>query len=645
MGPDARQPPATFFWPALWLGLALAAAKAAHWSPPGPSLGRLREYALDLWMSAHADVAFALAFGALAAVVLRLSERRPRAQRRLYQVLLGLGAACVAYGVASARVFEYLRSPLTYPLLYLAGDLTSMRSSIGSFVDGAVLLALPGAPAAYLLAVHLTRRRPIPGLLRSRRAMAAVLILLGCALAQARSALGGSWGDRDDRLIASNPHWAILASYAAELLGRPAERLDVPFGPAELEDFARPASARASTRERPPRNLILVVLESTGSRYLGLYGSAYATTPRLEHEAAHALVFDNFYSHAGLTANSMASLMLSLYPYMTWREYTIEYPDYPGATLADVLRPKGYRTAFIHSGDLEYARQDHFLRNRGFDVLWGRRDLGPGPELSSWGTEDRLLVDATLRWLDQDRQRPFFAMAWTSQSHHPYEPGPGAPAVDFFAGRPRPPDDYDLGRYLNTLVEVDRQLGRLFDGLRERGLDDDTLVVVTGDHGEAFGDPHEAWGHGSRLWEENVRVPLVIWSPRLFGAGARSATIGGHVDLNPTVADLMGLLPAPSWEGRSLLDSERPPRAYFYAARDQYLLGVRENDWKYVYDATRGRDTLYDLASDRDETRNLAAAHPDVCERLRSRLAAWREHAARRLAAARAEAPPAEPAS
>lgn len=634
MKPDGPHPP-SFFWPALWVGVGLAAAKATHWSLPGPSLRRLREYAVDLWVSAHADLAFALGFGALAAAALRLSERRPLAQRRLYFALVGLGAACVTYAVASVRIFEYLRSPLTYPLLYLAGDMTSMRSSIGSFLDGTILAALMGAPAGYLWAVHLTRRRPVPRLLRSRAAVLACLLLLGCAVAQARTALGGSWGDRDDRLIARNPHWAILVSYARELLGRPAERLDVPFGAAELADFERPALIRAPLREHPPRNLILLVLESTGTRYLSLYGSSYATTPRLVQEASHALVFDSFYSHAGLTANSMAALSLSIHPYMTWREYTVEYPDYPGATLADALRPLGYRTAFIHSGDLEYVSQDRFLRNRGFDVLWGRGDLGPGPALSSWGTEDRLLVDATLRWLDEDRDRPFFVMAWTSQSHHPYEASPGAPDRDFFAGRPRPPDDYDLGRYLNTLLEVDRQLGRLFDGLRERGLAEDTLVVITGDHGEAFGDPHDAWGHGSRLWEENVRVPLVIWNPRLFSAGVRSATIGGHVDVNPTVAELMGFTPAASWEGRSLLDPERPPRTYFYAARDQYLLGVRENDWKYVYDATRGRDALYDLASDRDETRNVAAAHPDLCIRLRRRLAAWRDHAARGLAHAR----------
>jgi arylsulfatase A-like enzyme len=102
------------------------------------------------------------------------------------------------------------------------------------------------------------------------------------------------------------------------------------------------------------------------------------------------------------------------------------------------------------------------------------------------------------------------------------------------------------------------------------------------------------------------------------------------------VLDLLGVTAPAEWEGRSLFAPGRPPRVYFYAANDHYLLGVRENDLKYVYDATRGRDELYDLAVDPDEQRNLAAGHPDVCRRLRQRLAAWKQHAAGRLAEARA---------
>jgi arylsulfatase A-like enzyme len=458
----------------------------------------------------------------------------------------------------------------------------------------------------------------------------------------------GRWRDRADHLIAESPHAALLGSCLREVLGIHASTLDVPYGPEDLADFelpvARPPALRLPLPGKAPRNVILLVLETTGTRYLSAYGSRYDTTPNLVAERRHTLAFDNFYSHVGLTSNAMAALTLSIFPYMTWREYTVEYPRLPGRTLAQLFKAQGHRTAFLHTGDLDYVNQRGFLEDRGFDVIQDFRDLGVGERLSSWGGEDRHLVDAMLRYVDQEKGRPFYVMAWTIQSHHPYDPSPGQPLVDFF-GEDLPPDDYDLGRYLNTLREVDRQLGRLFEGLRARKLADDTLVVITGDHGEAFGDPHETWGHGFRLYDEGLKVPLLVWSPRLVKSGRHLPTIGSHVDVNPTVAHLAGLAPDPSWHGRSMLAPGRPPRAYFYAANDDYLLGVREDQFKYIYNLTAGREELYDLSQDPDEQVNVAAEHPLKCQRLRQRVAAWREHEGRHMAELRAATPPEPPAA
>jgi len=388
---------------------------------------------------------------------------------------------------------------------------------------------------------------------------------------------------------------------------------------------------------RRPRNVVLFVLESTGTRFLSLYGSPFRTTPRLEAEAKSSLVFENFYCHVGMTANSLAAISLSLWPYMTWREYTQDYPDLPGMMLPALFKSRGYRTGFVHNGHLEYTNQRAFLSNRGFDVLWDFDDIGQGTApTSSWGGEDYLTVDGLFRFIDQEPQKPFYLLAWTSATHHPYEPGPRLELEDFFAGREEPFDAWNLNRYLNLVKEADRQLGRLFDGLRERGLDQDTLVVVTGDHGEAFGELHPTWGHGSRLYDESVKVPFVVWSPRLVTAGRRVKTVGSHVDVSATIADLVGLPPAESWHGKSLFDRTRSPRAYFYAAHDDYRLGVREGERKYIYNATTGTDQLYDLATDPTEQQNLAAQFPDECRRLRQRVAAWREYVRRDLEAMKA---------
>jgi arylsulfatase A-like enzyme len=392
------------------------------------------------------------------------------------------------------------------------------------------------------------------------------------------------------------------------------------------------AGGRKPRFRHAPRNVILLVLESTAARYLSVYGSRYGTTPRLQAESRHSLVFDNFYCHFGLTSHSLVALTLSIYPGMTWREYTVERPDLPGTTVAEILQPRGYRSAFIHSGDLAYSNQVGFLSNRGFEDLWDFRDLGCGPASFSWGVEDRCLIDGMLKWIDQDRERPFYLMGWTIQTHHPYPLSEGQPALDLLQGE-QPPDAYDLSRYLNVLHEVDRQIGRLLAGLRSRGLADDTLVIITGDHGEAFGDPHDTYGHGRKLYQENVNVPLVLWNPKLFAGGPHRKTLGGHIDLSPTVLDLLGLPPAPSWQGRSLFAETRPPRVYFYAADHDYLLGVRENDWKYVYDVRHGREFLFDLGRDPLEQVNRAAEDPARCRRLRQRVTAWMDYQERYLAA------------
>jgi len=636
-GATDRRPSA--FWPSLWLGLTLFAAKGAHWGLPHPPDYPVTHWLRDWLVSAHQDVLFAAGFGLLAQALLLAVGRWRRGHTIVFALIVGSGAFCAAYAVVAHEVFGFLRSPLTYPLLYLAGGMADMRSSMEDVGGLAGIAALVWVPLTYLALVLFTRRRRLTSPGKVRRALrAAVAVLLVGYVVVAHQTAAGRWSDRADVLIARSPHWAFLESLVHLAAGRGAPSIDVAFGAEELTDFQPPA---ATSRPRPPlapgveppRNVLVLILESNAARYTSLYGDRYDTTPSLAREARHGVVFDAHYTPVGLTANVMVAMHLSVFPYMTWREYTVEYPDYPGVTLAQRLHARGYRTMFIHTGHLKYTNQAGFLERRGYDAVVDWDSLDAGPEVSSWGGDDRLLIERLLAWIDEDPGRPFLGVAWTINSHHPYEPVPGQEIIDFFQGD-LPPDAYDLGRYLNTVRETDRQVGRLFDGLRARGLADSTLVIVVGDHGQAFGWPHPTWGHGFRVYDENVRVPLLVWNPRLFPEGRHSAAITSHLDVNPTVAQVLGLSPDPAWQGRSVFDPGHPPRAYFYAANDAYLLGVREESWKYIYNATRGSEELYDLAADPDELMNVARDHPDRCRRLRRRLAAWKQDTAERLARA-----------
>jgi arylsulfatase A-like enzyme len=237
------------------------------------------------------------------------------------------------------------------------------------------------------------------------------------------------------------------------------------------------------------------------------------------------------------------------------------------------------------------------------------------------------MVDMILHFVDKKEQqdKPFYVFSWTQATHHPFEPGPNWENIDFLKGdRTYDTLTWDIARYLNALYELDKQLARLFAELRARKLADDTIVIVTGDHGEAFGWPHsDSVAHSCKCYQEDVNVPMFIWSPALFKSPERSQAYGGHVDLSPTVLDLLGIPSPPSWQGRSLLSPLHPPRAYFYGMREDYLLGVRENQYKYVFNATLGQDELYDVVKDKLEQNNIAAQHPDICKPMRQRLAAW----------------------
>jgi arylsulfatase A-like enzyme len=242
------------------------------------------------------------------------------------------------------------------------------------------------------------------------------------------------------------------------------------------------------------------------------------------------------------------------------------------------------------------------------------------------------MVDGMIEVMQADPSRPFFLMGWTTQTHHPYEPTPGLPLLEMT--REPVPDQWNLGRYLNVLRETDRHLGRLFEAVRRAGLERDTLIVVVGDHGQSFGYPHDSYMQGQTVYEEDVHVPLLVWSPRLYRSGLRSKTIGSHVDLAPTIAALTEVPAAPDWQGRSLFDTARMPRAYFYVAEDRFTLGVREHNWKYIFNLREGVEELYDLVRDPTEQQNLARAEPERAARLRQRLAAWTEANRRQYAPA-----------
>jgi arylsulfatase A-like enzyme len=321
-------------------------------------------------------------------------------------------------------------------------------------------------------------------------------------------------------------------------------------------------------------------------------------------------------------------MLCSLYPPLSYRSVTQERPAIDVPSLTSELKSLGHVNGLFYSADLRFQRSDVFLAHRGFDEVQDCRTIrrtrgGASADTSSAGGEafasgdfadDADTVDAAVEWISARASRPFFAMVWTGNTHHPYVAPPGDESSFGVS-------DAAHNRYLNALRHADNALGSLLAALRRLGVEEDTLVVVVGDHGEAFGR-HGQSGHASMLYEENVHVPFVLINPRLF-KGETYDAVGGMVDVAPTVLDLMSLPAPPRWQGRSLFDPGRGGRSYFFAPWSDYLFGMRNGNFKTIYNATTGSHELYDLSADPRETKNLAADMPDVVNAAQQRLAAW----------------------
>jgi hypothetical protein len=366
-------------------------------------------------------------------------------------------------------------------------------------------------------------------------------------------------------------------------------------------------SLRGSMRGR---NVVLVALESTGARHLGLYGSAPDPAPNLTALARRSVVFERAYSVYPESIKGLFATLCSRYPaFDTAPEI---YADVPCASMAATMKEAGYRTALFHSGRFGYLGMMSVIDRRGFDVLEDAGAIG-GRVDSSFGVDDGSTVAGALRWIDTvAASQRFFVTYLPTSGHNPY--------VTTIRGPFR--SDQDFWRYMNAVHESDVAFGALVDGLRQRHLLENTLFVVYGDHGEAFGEHPGNFAHTLFIHEENVRIPLVIAAPGAVAQPVRLSRVASVIDIAPTVLDLLGLPAQALHQGSSLLPAESRI-ALFYTDYSIGWLGLRDDCWKYLYEIDSRRSRLFDVCVDPGETVDHAPEHPDRIAAYRDRVTAW----------------------
>ena len=412
--------------------------------------------------------------------------------------------------------------------------------------------------------------------------------------------------------------------------------------------------------ERP--NLVLIVLDTTRPDRLSLYGYPRPTSPNLDALASESTVYERAYSTSSWTPPAHASLFTGLYPHQHRVTQAAWHLPVSQVTLAERLWEAGYRTIGL-VGNPMVGRA--FGWSQGFDDYHETWRDAPGsdalhPALAPF--EDFLATPS---------ERPFFAFFNFNEPHSPYEP-PAIEREELVADETPESATNDWRRHftgihplghaeLTRISELydaeiryaDRLVGDVVAALRQAGRLDDTVLIVTSDHGENLGE-HGMVDHVFSLYETTVRIPLLVRFPGVFPAGERVDEAVQIVDVYTTLASLAGL-EAAGGEGidlrkadehtqRSVLLSYAYPRQALRtlgAAGEQHpglapyrhgLLAVREGDRKLIL-RDDGTTLLYDLAADPGEEVDLSDQEPEQRERLRRRIASLRGAAPKDLEA------------
>jgi arylsulfatase A-like enzyme len=292
-------------------------------------------------------------------------------------------------------------------------------------------------------------------------------------------------------------------------------------------------------------DIVLITIDTLRADHLGTYGYGRDTSPHLDELAADSTVFVNGWAHAPSTRYSMPAIITGRYPLDV--RYDTSVQGWPGllpraTTIAELLAPLGFTTAAI-------LNHWYFDRSRHFDQGFAHYDdanarlhpgvPGKGPA-ETRGSSSKEQTDSAIAWLDTVPGKRVFLWVHYYDPHFAYERHDG---IDF--GN-RPIDLYD-----GEIRYTDDHVGRLLDDLKRRGRWDHTVVVVTGDHGEGFGE-HDVEQHGYHLYGAQTKVPLLIHIP---GQPGRRVTMpAGHVDILPTLVNLAGGAPSTEMMGRSLVD-------------------------------------------------------------------------------------------
>ena len=399
-------------------------------------------------------------------------------------------------------------------------------------------------------------------------------------------------------------------------------------------------------------NIVLITIDTLRADHLACYGYTKPTSPRIDAFAGEAVLFEHACCQSSQTLPSHASILIGTNP----RSHKVisheSFVDENITTLAEVLKRYGYKTAaFISS----HALDSKYGLDQGFDTYWEVHKQFTVPQRQLQKVQEKsATTDAVLDWLGRAAGSEFFLWVHWFDPHRPYDPPPrylrefaggyagtATSDADFImkVWRERielTPEDVDHlnGRYDGEVAFTDAQVGRVLEDLAARGLLDNTIVVITADHGEILYEHEYYFGHDIGLYDQCIMIPLIMHVPGHSRPGIRLSPLVQSLDIMPTLLEVLGIRTPEYLEGKSLLSlmggAGQSTAAFAFSETFPFpeksppRHAVRTAHAKLIWKETQA-DTLlkayYDLKQDPGETANLYADDFAPASRLDSVLA------------------------
>lgn len=398
-----------------------------------------------------------------------------------------------------------------------------------------------------------------------------------------------------------------------------------------------------------PPNVIIILADDFGYGDAGCYGSTRFNTPNIDALATGGMRFTDFHSNGAVCSPSRAALLTGRYQQRTGINSVVTAArhrhtglDVREVTFAEIVKPRGYRTALFGKWHLGYKSEYNPIY-QGFDEFVGyvsgnidyhnhRDQTGK----ADWWKQDKLvpeegystdlITDHAVRFIERNKAHPFILYIAHEAPHYPYQGRQDPPR---YAEKGRGKDPVTFETYKEMVEVMDENVGRVIHAVNDAGLEQQTLIFFMSDNGPAsIGSAGPLRGKKGQIWEGGHRIPAIAYWPGTIEAGRISDSTAMGADLLPTIATISDA-PLPDevkLDGINLLphlveSRPLPPRPLFWGVKDK--LAVRCGAYKLITTRTFSESALYDLKQDLGETHNIAAQHPKRVQDLLELLKTW----------------------